>query len=248
LKLALLADVHSNLEALEACLEHARGAGAGGYAFLGDLVGYAADPEAVLDRIEALAAEGAVVVRGNHDQAVLDGDTGDMNEAARAAIEWTRGRLADRHRAFLEGLPLVVRRDSAVFVHASAASPGTWTYVSDPLRAQGSLQAAGDARYVFSGHVHEPVLYYMSPLSRPMPFRPVPGVAVPVPARRQWLAIVGSAGQPRDGSAAACYALLDQERSTLTFHRVPYDWSEAARKITAAGLPERLALRLARGE
>jgi diadenosine tetraphosphatase ApaH/serine/threonine PP2A family protein phosphatase len=242
LKLALLADVHSNLEALEACLEHARASGAEGHAFIGDLVGYAADPVAVL------AAAGAVVVRGNHDQAVLDGNMGDMNAAAQAAIAWTRERLTDRHRAFLEGLPLVARRDNALFVHASAASPETWTYVSDPLRAHGSLQAAGDARYVFSGHVHEPVLYYMGPLARPLPFRPVPGVAVPVPARRQWLAIVGSAGQPRDGSAAACYALLDQERSTLTFQRVPYDWSAAARKITAAGLPERLALRLAKGE
>lgn len=248
MKLALLADVHSNLEALEACLEHARASGAEGHAFIGDLVGYAADPVAVLDRIEALAAAGAVVVRGNHDQAVLDGNMGDMNAAAQAAIAWTRERLTDRHRAFLEGLPLVARRDNALFVHASAASPETWTYVSDPLRAHGSLQAAGDARYVFSGHVHEPVLYYMGPLARPLPFRPVPGVAVPVPARRQWLAIVGSAGQPRDGSAAACYALLDQERSTLTFQRVPYDWSAAARKITAAGLPERLALRLAKGE
>jgi diadenosine tetraphosphatase ApaH/serine/threonine PP2A family protein phosphatase len=121
------------------------------------------------------------------------------------------------------------------------------TYEQEQLVMQ-ALRGPHAPRYVFSGHVHEPVLYYMSPLSRPMPFRPIPGVAVPVPARRQWLAIVGSAGQPRDGSAAACYALLDQERSTLTFHRVPYDWSEAARKITAAGLPERLALRLARGE
>jgi predicted phosphodiesterase len=166
LKLALLADVHSNLEALEACLEHARASGAEGHAFIGDLVGYAADPVAVLDRIEALAAAGAVVVRGNHDQAVLDGNMGDMNAAAQAAIAWTRERLTDRHRAFLEGLPLVARRDNALFVHASAASPETWTYVSDPLRAHGSLQAAGDARYVFSGHVHEPVLYYMGPLAR----------------------------------------------------------------------------------
>jgi len=92
------------------------------------------------------------------------------------------------------------------------------------------------------------VLSYLDPALRAVAFGPVPGVPIPVPARRRWLAIVGSAGQPRDGSAAACYALLDQERSTLTFHRVPYDWSEAARKITAAGLPERLALRLARGE
>jgi diadenosine tetraphosphatase ApaH/serine/threonine PP2A family protein phosphatase len=81
-----------------------------------------------------------------------------------------------------------------------------------------------------------------------VPFRPVPGVAIPVPPRRRWLAVVGSAGQPRDGNTAACYAMLDTDRTTLTFFRVPYDWRVAAAKIRAAGLPESLARRLERGE
>jgi diadenosine tetraphosphatase ApaH/serine/threonine PP2A family protein phosphatase len=100
---------------------------------------------------------------------------------------------------------------------------------------------------VFCGHVHEPVLYTPGAV-RPVPFRPVPGVAIPVPPRRRWLAVVGSAGQPRDGNTAASYAMLDTERTTLTFHRVPYDWRAAAGKIRAAGLPESLARRLERGE
>jgi diadenosine tetraphosphatase ApaH/serine/threonine PP2A family protein phosphatase len=73
-------------------------------------------------------------------------------------------------------------------------------------------------------------------------------VAIPVPARRRWLAIAGSAGQPRDGNTAAAYAIFDRERATLTFHRVPYQWASAAGKIRAAGLPESLARRLERGE
>jgi diadenosine tetraphosphatase ApaH/serine/threonine PP2A family protein phosphatase len=81
-----------------------------------------------------------------------------------------------------------------------------------------------------------------------VPFRPVPGVPIPVPRHRRWLAVVGSAGQPRDGNTAACYAMLDTDPPTLTFHRVPYDWPAAARKIRAAGLPESLARRLERGE
>jgi diadenosine tetraphosphatase ApaH/serine/threonine PP2A family protein phosphatase len=72
-------------------------------------------------------------------------------------------------------------------------------------------------------------------------------VAIPVPAHRRWLAIVGSAGQPRDGNTAAAYALLDGDRRTLTFYRVPYQWARAAAKIRAAGLPESLAHRLERG-
>lgn len=248
MKLALIADVHSNLEALEACLAHAREQGAGSYAFLGDLVGYGADPEAVLARVREHAARGSVVVLGNHDAAVVSpAGQATMNGAAEEVIAWTRGRLGAEDQAFLAGLPLTARQGDLLFVHASAETPGEWPYVTDPLRAERCMDLAG-ARWVFCGHVHEPVLYYASAGQRPLPFRPVAGVAVPVPARRRWLAIVGSAGQPRDGNTAACYAMMDTERATLTFHRVPYDWPTAAAKVRAAGLPERLAERLARGE
>ena len=101
---------------------------------------------------------------------------------------------------------------------------------------------------MFCGHVHEPVLYTVGAAARPVAFRPVPGVAIPVPPHRRWLAVVGSAGQPRDGNTAACYAMLDTDRPALTFHRVPYDWRAAAAKVRAAGLPESLARRLERGE
>jgi diadenosine tetraphosphatase ApaH/serine/threonine PP2A family protein phosphatase len=247
MKLAILADIHSNLEALTACLDHARGAGADAFAFVGDLVGYGPDPGAVLDVIAAHADAGAVVVRGNHDAAVITPGADTMHRVAEEAIAWTRARLDERHRAFLAGLPLLVRRGDLVFVHASAERPADWTYVTDPLHAAASLRAAG-TRYVFSGHVHEPILYYTALADRPVAFKPVPGVAIPVPPRRRWLAIVGSAGQPRDGNTAACYAMLDLEAERLTFHRVPYDWSATAAKIRAVGLPERLAYRLERGE
>jgi diadenosine tetraphosphatase ApaH/serine/threonine PP2A family protein phosphatase len=107
---------------------------------------------------------------------------------------------------------------------------------------------AGDAAFTFCGHVHEQRLYYMGAAGRPMPFRPVPGTPIPAGKHRQWLAIVGSAGQPRDRNNSACYALADRERARLTFFRVPYDYKAAAQKIRSAGLPERLAVRLERGE
>jgi diadenosine tetraphosphatase ApaH/serine/threonine PP2A family protein phosphatase len=243
MKLALLADLHSNLEAVMACLAHARGQGADAYAFLGDLVGYGADPGPVLELVAAHAAQGAVVVRGNHDTAAASGLADTMDKGAEAAIGWTRERLGAAERAFLAGLPLLVRREDMCFVHASADAPEEWAYVDDRLRAAESLAAAGTT-YVFSGHVHVPALYYTGPSGRPLPFQPVAGVPVPVPAHRRWLAVVGSAGQPRDGNTAACYALADRSRRTLTFFRVPYDWRSAAAKVRAAGLPERLARRL----
>jgi diadenosine tetraphosphatase ApaH/serine/threonine PP2A family protein phosphatase len=246
MKLALLADVHSNLEALTACLDDAARAGADAHAFLGDLVGYGAEPCAVLAVVADHAARGAAVVRGNHDVAVLDGRTDTMDRAAAAAIAWTRARVGAAERAFLERLPAVERRGEALFVHASADRPEAWTYVNDGLRAAQSLTAAG-ATWVFCGHVHVPALYHLAQGGHAVHFAPVPGVAIPVPPRRRWLAIVGSAGQPRDGSAAACWALADLARGTLEFRRVPYDVRAAAAKVRAAGLPERLALRLEHG-
>jgi len=246
MKLALFADVHSNLEALGACLDHATTVGADRYAFLGDLVGYGADPVAVLELIERHAQAGAVVVLGNHDAAVLGRPDDTLTRHAQAAIDWTRAQLGARHRAFLESLPLTVRDGDMLFVHASAAAPGQWIYVTSLREAAESMRAAG-AGYVFSGHVHEQKLFYMGADGKPMPFRPVPGTPIPTAKHRQWLVIVGSAGQPRDRSNQACYALADLERARLTFFRVPYDYSGAARKIRSAGLPERSARRLERG-
>lgn len=246
MKLALFADIHSNLEAITACLAHARALGADRYAFLGDLVGYGADPVAVLDLIEQYGADGAVVVLGNHDAAALGGTDDSLNVNAQAAIAWTRNQLGAKQRAFLGRLPLTVRDDDLLFVHASAAAPDEWIYVSGPAEAEQSI-AAGNAGYIFCGHVHEQKLYYMGAGGRPMPFRPVPGTPIPTGKHRQWLAIVGSAGQPRDHNNKACYALADLARSRLTFFRVPYDHGLAAQKIRSAGLPERVARRLERG-
>ncbi|HEX9278194.1 MAG TPA: metallophosphoesterase family protein [Casimicrobiaceae bacterium] len=246
MKLALFADIHSNLEAITACLAHAQALGADRYAFLGDLVGYGADPVAVLDLIEQHAAKGAVVVLGNHDAAALGRPDDTLKSNARTAIAWTQGQLEERHRAFLAGLPLIVRDDNMLFVHASAAAPEQWIYITSLREAQESIRAANTG-YVFCGHVHEQKLYYMGADGRPMPFRPVPGIPIPAGKHRQWLAVVGSAGQPRDRSSKACYALADMERARLTFFRVAYDNVSAAQKIRSAGLPERLARRLERG-
>jgi diadenosine tetraphosphatase ApaH/serine/threonine PP2A family protein phosphatase len=246
MKLALFADIHSNLEALSACIAHAQALGAQRFAFLGDLVGYGADPVAVLDLIERHAAEGAVVVLGNHDAAVLGRPDDTLNGNAKAAIAWTRAQLGARQEAFLAGLPLMARDENILFVHASAAAPEQWIYVTSLREAEDSIRAA-DATFIFSGHVHEQKLYYLGADGRPMLFRPVPGIPIPVGRHRRWLGIVGSAGQPRDHSNKACYALADLERERLTFFRVAYDYDGAARKVRSAGLPTRLARRLERG-
>lgn len=243
MKLALIADIHSNLEALSACLAHAEAHGIERWAFLGDLVGYGADPEAVLDIVMAYAATGAVVVLGNHDAAAVDLGSEHMNETAERAIAWTRRRLKPAHKDFLASLPLAERLDDVLFVHASAVAPERWIYVTDALRAAHSIEAAG-ANYIFCGHVHEPALYYQGADGKPLRFRPAAGVTLPVGRHRRWLTVVGSCGQPRDGNPAACYAVFEAERAELTFYRISYDHFVAARKIRDAGLPEKLAHRI----
>jgi diadenosine tetraphosphatase ApaH/serine/threonine PP2A family protein phosphatase len=209
-------------------------------------VGYGADPVAVLELIEAHAERGAIVLLGNHDAAARGDDVRGLNAQASVAIAWTRRQLRKRQQVFLRSLPLSVREDDRLFVHASAAVPERWTYVTGPRQAALSMEAA-DAAVVFCGHVHDQGLYFMSRAGRAMPFRPTPSTPVPMGRQHRWLAIVGSAGQPRDRNAAAAYALADLERRRITFFRVGYDFEAAAQKIRRAGLPERLARRLERG-
>jgi len=243
--LALLADIHSNREALEACLAHARSRGAERFAFLGDLVGYGADPSAVVEIVAGEAARGAVVVKGNHDAAIARQDAY-LNESARAAIDWSRTVLSPAHCEFLAALPLVVREEKVCFVHASAVAPERWSYVDSAGAAERSSHAA-ERPYTFSGHVHDQVLYGEDARGRMIAFAPQPGVAIPARPNRNWLALAGSVGQPRDGLPSAAYALVDLARGRITFHRVPYDNLAAAAKVRAAGLPEVLAYRLERG-
>jgi diadenosine tetraphosphatase ApaH/serine/threonine PP2A family protein phosphatase len=246
MKIAVLSDIHGNLEALRACLAHAAREGADRHVFLGDMVGYGADPVACLGLLADHADKGALVVRGNHDQAALGGLCENMNFVAREATYWTRSQLGQAERDFLASLPLTVHRDDLFFVHASADLPEQWNYITSASQAARCM-AASPAAVTFAGHVHHLSLYF-SAGSGVHAFRPVPGVPIPLSEHRRWLAIAGSVGQPRDGNNAAAYVLYDQEKRMLTFFRVPYDHMTAARKIIAAGLPERLAWRLQRGE
>jgi diadenosine tetraphosphatase ApaH/serine/threonine PP2A family protein phosphatase len=245
-KLALLSDLHANRQALQACLADARARGASQYAFLGDLVGYGGEPGAVLDTVMEMAAQGAWVVRGNHDDAALAPLAGSAR-ADHAGAAWTATQLTAAHRQFLDALPLTLRHGSILLVHASAHDPDGWTYVVDAPRAADSLDHADDATHVFGGHVHQQRLFFRGASGKVMAFEPTAGVAVPVPRHRRWLATVGSTGQPRDGRSDAMYALFDSDAFTLTFMRVPYDHAAAARAIRAAGLPEADAARLAEG-
>jgi diadenosine tetraphosphatase ApaH/serine/threonine PP2A family protein phosphatase len=238
--IALMTDIHANREAFEACLGHAVDHGADQYAFLGDFVGYGADPEWVIDRLMEHVARGAVALMGNHDAAAIGALQGRLNSNARLCIEWTQARLTPAHAAFLSSLPLTAEDGPCLYAHANGWDPGGFEYVFGSLEAGRSMRVA-PARITFCGHMHEPKLYHMGLTQRVETFLPVPGSPIPLSATRRWLALPGSVGQPRDGNPAACYAMFDEFSQLLTFWRVPYDNATAARKVREAGLPERMA-------
>jgi len=243
--IALMSDIHANREAFSACLAHAASYPVDRHVFLGDYVGYGADPGWAVDTVMDHVERGATAILGNHDEAI-SATRVQMNEIASVAIEWTRERLDARQREFLGGLPLVREEADRLYVHASAWAPALWHYVTDAYEARQSLEAT-TRRVTFCGHVHVPELYQLSAAAKINAFTPVAGVGIPLLRPRRWLAVMGAVGQPRDGLPAACYAVLDEEESTLTYVRVPYDVAGAAAKIRAAGLPSILAARLEHG-
>lgn len=243
--LAVFADIHANRQAFSACLEAARAKGAEQTLLLGDFVGYGADPEWTVDTVMDLVGKGAVAVCGNHDAAVNSSHEA-MNAEAQIVMEWTRGRLGAAQRRFLAELPLMVHDDDRLYVHAEASNPAKWQYVRSTVEAARSLIATG-AHVTFCGHIHRPALYSMSVTAKMTSFVPKPDVPVQLIRGRQWLAVLGSVGQPRDGEPAAAFAMYDTESCELTYCRVPYDIDAAANRIRQNGLPRWLAERLRQG-
>lgn len=246
MRIALFSDIHANREGFEACLEHAEAQRPDRTVLLGDYVGYGADPEWVVTKVRAMVAAGALALLGNHDEAAFK-TNGGLNPTAAAAMTWTRAQLSPESLAFLKQLPLEEEEEDRLYVHADASNPQGWNYVLEQEDARRSL-AATRQRLTFCGHTHQPRLFGITATEKLTAFRPVGGVAVPMPRPRQYLAVLGSVGQPRDGDPAACYGIFDTSASALTWHRVPYDAAAAAEKIRNAGLPESLATRLLRGQ
>ena len=245
MRIALLSDIHANRQALDACLAHAKARGAERYVLLGDFVGYGADPVYALDTVRELVSKGAIALLGNHDAAVND-STVRINTEAQAVIDWTRGLLGVEERRFLAELPLAVPEQDRLYVHADASAPSKWIYVLTVEEAARSLHAT-DAPITFCGHTHRPAIFSITTVAKMTAFCPVPDVPVPLHGLRRWLVVLGSVGQPRDGVAAASYAMFDVSRKEITFHRTPYDIEGAAGAIRNAHLPLFFAQRLFMG-
>jgi predicted phosphodiesterase len=241
----ILSDIHANLEALETVLEHADGLWDQSLV-LGDLVGYGADPGAVIARVQAL--EPLAMIRGNHDKVACGiDDAREFNNMARIAAAWTAAQLSDADREYLRALrqgPTEI--DERVEICHGAPFDEDH-YIFDAADARRALAESTRPLCLF-GHTHLPVVFRRvdDVFSGGTPD---PDLETVVKLQRgvKYLVNPGSVGQPRDGDSRAGYAILDDEAQELTMIRVRYAVDEAQAKILAAGLPPSLANRLALG-
>jgi len=241
----VISDIHANIDAFEAVLEHAAGKWDRALV-LGDLVGYGAEPNAVVDRVKELAPD--AVIRGNHDKAASGIDDGSQfNHVARVAAMWTGTQLTPENLAYVHDLPMGPLQidDRTEICHGTPFDEDH--YVFDGNDAAMALRAASRPLCLF-GHTHLPALFkVIDNALEGMALDPDQDIVIPLQRGVRYLVNVGSIGQPRDGDPRAGYGILDDDGRELCTFRVPYPVEKAQQRIIAAGLPASLANRLALG-
>jgi diadenosine tetraphosphatase ApaH/serine/threonine PP2A family protein phosphatase len=248
-RLLILSDIHANLEALEACMDAAPEYDQ--LYNLGDIVGYGASPNEVTTRSREL---GSIFVRGNHDRACSGlTDLSDFNPIAGLAALWTREKLTEDHLEFLRALPAgpVAPIDNVQLVHGSPRDEDEYI-----LMTNDAYEILNDVPVplTFFGHTHVQRGSLLDENGQAKTFAPAYKSAkgkqtatLKVEPDTKYLVNPGSVGQPRDGDPRAAFLLYDTDTNVITFYRVPYAIALAQEKIFAAGLPERLAIRLEEG-
>jgi diadenosine tetraphosphatase ApaH/serine/threonine PP2A family protein phosphatase len=240
----VISDIHANLEALHAVLDDAP-------AFdhtlvLGDLIGYGADPNAVVDRLRSLGK--VTFIRGNHDKVGTGLETvAGFNHLARQAIEWTATTLTSLNRSWVAALPKgpVQIDDFVQICHGSPVDEDA--YIFDELDVRQAFTAATRPLCLF-GHTHVPAAARMKGTTlQPLGMPRGPRTDIDLESDSRYLVNCGAVGQPRDGDPRAAYGIVDTDARMLTIARVDYDVAQAQAKIIAAGLPDVLAQRLAIG-
>jgi diadenosine tetraphosphatase ApaH/serine/threonine PP2A family protein phosphatase len=253
MKLAVISDLHSNREALEAVFAHIQAAGISDLVCLGDVIGYGPDPEFCVDVVRGHARW---CLMGNHDEALFR-DASDFNPHARAAIDFTRERMQPRWYSsaekksrwkYLKALPLRVEEHGMLFVHGSPRDPvREYVLSTDGILNPDKLRSIFDGfeRVAVAGHTHQPGVHEDD--GRFFGLNGLDTWSHEFAPGRKYFVNVGSTGQPRDGDNRSCYAVLEEER--VTWFRVPYDFRATMSKILATGkLAEILARRLAVGK
>jgi predicted phosphodiesterase len=238
MKFGIFGDIHSNLEGLESVLEDMQSQGVTHMICMGDIVGYNANPAECLDIVRSL---GCTIIKGNHDEeASEDRDISHFNQLALDSMRHTRNQLTEEQKTFLRSLPLQKPVHDFTVVHSSLDSPARWGYVFAVPEAECSFNYQR-TQVCFYGHTHVPHLFVQEQNKVYNFFYQ----KIEIEPNKRYFINVGSVGQPRDGDWRSAYATYDVENKTVELRRVPYDLNKAQQKIIKAGLPSRLAERLA---
>ncbi|RTZ89663.1 MAG: metallophosphoesterase [Deltaproteobacteria bacterium] len=243
-RIAVISDIHANLEAFQEVLNHLGHQSVDGVVCLGDIVGYYTDPSAC---IELCREWGILCIMGNHDAAVCGKiSLVDFNDTALAAIQWTRRNLSKEDLLFLNRLPRFHQeQDKYLLLHGSLLNPDRYIFFPEDAEKdfEEMMRVHPRTFLAFFGHTHQKRVfsYHRETISSGVPedFHLDP--------LRRYLVNPGSVGQPRDHSPLASYLIYDEDQKRITFHRVAYDVRKAAEKVIKAGLPRSLAERLYRG-
>jgi predicted phosphodiesterase len=239
MKYAIIADIHGNLEAFQVVLEDIRVQRADQIVCLGDVVGYNANPKECLQIVRDLNLP---CVKGNHDEYCSSEDHLEgFNPHAADAVHWTRNQLNDEEKQWLRDLKYSRMVDNFTIVHATLDAPERWGYVFDKLAAAASFPYQ-NTQVCFFGHTHVPVAFMRDTVVRGGTYS-----KFKVDASKKYFINVGAVGQPRDNNPKCAYVIYDTTAATIEIRRLEYDIAAAQKKILAAGLPERLAERLAYG-
>lgn len=243
MRYGIFSDIHSNLEAMTEVAKAMKAEGAGEYLCLGDLVGYYANPNEVVELIDALRCW--KLVMGNHDSAVIgQTDLSKFNPPAAEAVRWTQKRLKPGNMQLLQSLRLREEIGEIQLVHSSPFQSEEWHYLSQPDDIERNFRYFQGV-VCFFGHVHKP---FIAEQSKGGEVRMVPGQEVSLQPDCRYLVNVGSVGQPRDGDPRTCYVIYDSQSRQLSIRRIPYDFEATYQKTIAGGLPEYLAQRLRSGK
>lgn len=238
-KYAILGDIHANIEALNAVVEDARSKGVTDFVCVGDVVGYNASPSQCIRVIREL---GCVTVRGNHDHYCSYNESlDDFQPLAASVIAWTRRQLTEEDAKWLRDLPYQKACGGFTLVHSTLDVPERWGYVFDTLAAEANFSYQMTP-LCFHGHTHVPMIY-----EKQREVMRIEPCKVKVAFGQKFFINVGSVGQPRDSDPRSAYVVYCAKSKELEFVRVRYDVEAAMEKNMKAGLPERLALRLAQG-
>jgi predicted phosphodiesterase len=234
MKFAIMADVHANLEALQAVLGDAKSQGCTHHVFLGGFVGYCADPKACLDIVRAMNVP---CVKGNHDEyCATDLPLDGFVPAAAKALQWTRRQLTARDRQWLHDLPYVRAVEDFTIVHGTLDHPERWGYAFDKLAAAASF-ARQNTRICFFGHTHVPVAFVRDTgVGGQMVVRGGTYTKFGVDPGKHYFVNPGAVGQPRDDNPKAAYVIYDTAEGTVELRRTAHDVAATQRKIREAGL------------